>query len=102
MSFAVCLPYLLLLPFHPLGMAVLIGVGTLVLTAIGQAGDATVAGITIAVVMVAAALSPHDAWQQPLLRAVDTAVGIAIGLAASWLATASLLGGTRRAAVRGG
>jgi uncharacterized membrane protein YccC len=68
----------------------LVGVGTLVLTALGQAGDAGVAGITTAVVMVAAALSPHHAWQQPLLRAVDTAVGIAIGLAASWLAASTL------------
>jgi hypothetical protein len=55
------------------------------LTAIGHAGDVVVAGITTAVVMVAAALSPHAAWQQPRLRAGDTTVGIAIGLAASWL-----------------
>jgi hypothetical protein len=27
--------------------------------------------------MVVAAISPHDAWQQPLLRLVDTIVGIA-------------------------
>jgi uncharacterized membrane protein YccC len=32
-----------------------------------------------------------DAWQQPLLRAVDTAVGIAVGLAASWLLTTTPL-----------
>ena len=80
----------------------MVGVGSLVLTAIGQAGDAGVAGITTAVVMVAAALSPHDAWQQPLLRAVDTAVGIAIGLAASWLVTTSLADGARQPAARGG
>lgn len=90
LSLALCFAYLLFLPFHAWGLAALVGVGTLVLTVIGQAGDAGVAGITTAVVMVAAALSPHDAWQQPLLRAVDTAVGIAIGLAASWLATSTL------------
>jgi hypothetical protein len=45
---------------------------------------------TTAVVRIAAALSPHDAWQQPLLRAVDTAAGIAIGLAVSWLAGKTL------------
>ena len=101
-SFALCLAYLLFLPFHPWGLALLVGVGTLVLTASGQAGDAGVAGITTAVVMVAAALSPHDAWQQPLLRAIDTAVGIAIGVAASWLATTSLLYGARQPAARGG
>lgn len=85
-SFALCFVYLLFLPFHPWALAALVGVGTLVLTAIGQPGEAPVAGITTAVVMVAAALSPRDAWQLPLLRAGDTAVGIAVGLAASWLA----------------
>jgi uncharacterized membrane protein YccC len=38
-------------------------------------------GITTTVVMVVAAMSPHDAWQQPLLRVVDTVVGIAVGIA---------------------
>src|SRR5262245_1982597 len=90
-SFVLCFVYLIFLPFHPWGLAVLLGVGTLVLTAIGRSGDAVLAGITTAVVMVAAALSPHAAWQQPLLRAVDTAVGIAVGLAASWLATRTAL-----------
>ena len=36
-----------------------------------------------AVIMLAAALSPRAAWQQPLLRAVDTGAGIAVALAAS-------------------
>jgi|RhiMethySRZTD1v2_1073278.scaffolds.fasta_scaffold2911827_2 hypothetical protein len=40
--------------------------------------------------MVSAALSPTDAWQQPLLRAGDTAVGIVVGLVASWLAGGAL------------
>jgi hypothetical protein len=30
--------------------------------------------------MVVAAISPQDAWQQPLLRLVDTIVGIAVGV----------------------
>jgi uncharacterized membrane protein YccC len=68
-------------------------VRALVLSAIGRPGDVTVTGITTAVVMIAAALSPHDAWQPPLLRAGDTAVGIAIGLAASWLAITAFLFG---------
>jgi len=42
-------------------------------------------GITTAVVMVVAALSPHDAWQQPILRLADTLVGVAIGVAAARL-----------------
>jgi hypothetical protein len=34
-----------------------------------------------------AALSPHDAWRQPILRLVDTAVGVAVGVATAWLDT---------------
>ena len=41
--------------------------------------------LTTAVVMVVAAMSPHDAWQQPLLRVVDTVVGIAVGIACRWI-----------------
>jgi hypothetical protein len=33
--------------------------------------------------MVSAALNPHTASQQPILRLVDTAIGIGVGLAAS-------------------
>jgi hypothetical protein len=35
--------------------------------------------------MIVAALSPHAAWRQPILRLVDTAVGVAVGIAAAWL-----------------
>jgi uncharacterized membrane protein YccC len=85
LSFALCLGYLLLLPFHPLGLAVLIGLGAVILKLMGREAEAVTAGITTAVVMVVAALSPAPAWQQPLLRLVDTAVGIAVGLAAVWV-----------------
>jgi hypothetical protein len=30
---------------------------------------------------------PAAAWEQPIVRVVDTAIGIAVALAASWLAT---------------
>jgi len=82
LSFALCLIYLLILPFSPVGLVVLIGVGTLILTVIGRSGDTVTAGITTAVVMVVAGLTPHDAWQQPILRIIDTAVGVSVGLAA--------------------
>ena len=32
-----------------------------------------------------AAMSPQDAWHQPLLRLADTVVGIAIGVACKWI-----------------
>ena len=87
MSFALCLIYLLLFSFHPLGLAALIGVGTFALMAVGRDDDVVTSAITTAVVMVVAAVSPHDAWQQPILRLVDTAVGIAVGVVASSLAS---------------
>jgi Fusaric acid resistance protein-like len=84
-SFALCLIYLILLPFHPLALAALIGASALAATLIGRPGDAITAGITTAVVMVSAAPSAHDAWQQPILRLADTIVGVAVGVAAAWL-----------------
>jgi uncharacterized membrane protein YgaE (UPF0421/DUF939 family) len=83
-SFALCQIYLLLFPFTPLGLAALIGIGTLVVTALGRRDDIVTTGITTAVVMVVAAVSPEDAWQQPLLRLADTVVGIAVGVACKW------------------
>jgi uncharacterized membrane protein YgaE (UPF0421/DUF939 family) len=84
-SFAICLIYLAFLPFHPWALAVLIGVSALTVTLMGRPDDAITAGITTAVVMVTAALSPHDAWQQPILRMADTIIGIAVGIAAAWV-----------------
>ena len=78
-SFALCLLYLSLFPFRPVGMAALIGIGTVAMALLGRRDDIVTTGITITVVMVVAAMSPEDAWHQPLLRLVDTVVGIAIG-----------------------
>jgi hypothetical protein len=86
-SFALCLIYLLIFPFHVWGMAALIGIGTIVVTIMGRSDDTITTGITIAVVMVVAALSPHDAWRQPILRLVDTAVGVGVGVATAWFDT---------------
>jgi uncharacterized membrane protein YccC len=83
-SFALCLFYLLLFPFTPVGMAVLIGIGTVAMALLRRRDDIVTAGITTAVVLVVAAMSPEDAWQQPLLRLADTVVGIAIGVACKW------------------
>jgi Fusaric acid resistance protein-like len=84
-SFVFCLAYLTFLPFRPWALAVLLGASALAVTLIGRPGDAITAGITTAVVMVSAALSPQDAWQQPILRLADTVVGVAVGVAAAWL-----------------
>ena len=86
-SFALCLTYLLILPFHPAGLAALLGAGTLILMALGRRDDIVTTGITTTVVMVVAAMSPQDAWRQPLLRLADTVVGIAVGVAGKWVAS---------------
>ncbi len=74
LSFALCFIYLLFFPFHLWGLATLIGVGS---------------GITTAVVMVVAAISPDHAWKQPILRVVDTIVGVAVGVAGAWISLRS-------------
>src|ERR1700745_3500222 len=74
-SFALCLLYLSLFPFQSAGMAALIGVGTVVMMLLGRREDIVTTGITTAVVMVVAGMSPQDAWQQPLLRVVAPVVG---------------------------
>ena len=84
-SFALCQLYLLIFPFTPLGMAVLLGLGALVMAALHRRGDIVTTGITTTVVMVVAAMNPETAWQQPLLRLVDTLFGIAIGVVCKWV-----------------
>jgi hypothetical protein len=54
--------------------------------ALGRRDDVVTAAITTNVVMVVAAMSPQDAWDQPCLRRADTVVGIAIGVACKWMA----------------
>jgi uncharacterized membrane protein YccC len=83
-SFALCLIYLIFLPFHAWALALLVGASALAPTLIGRPGDAITAAITTTVVLVVAAVSPHDAWQQPILRFADTIVGVAVGVAAAW------------------
>jgi uncharacterized membrane protein YgaE (UPF0421/DUF939 family) len=84
-SFVLCLIYLIFLPFNIWAMAALIGLSALAVTLIGRHGDALTAAITTAVIMGVAALSPHDAWQQPILRFADTVIGVAVGVGTAWL-----------------
>jgi uncharacterized membrane protein YccC len=85
LSFVYCLIYLALAPFHLWALPLLIGVSALTAMLIGRPGDALTAAITTTVVLIVAAISPHDAWQEPIARFADTVVGVAVGLAAAWL-----------------
>ncbi len=86
-SCVLCFVYLLIFPFSVWGMAALIAIGAIALAMIGRADDAITTSITTAVVMSVAAIGPHDAWREPILRLVDTAFGAAIGLGAAWIST---------------
>lgn len=83
LSFALCLVYLLLFPFHAGGMAALIGIGAIIMMLAGRSEDIITTGITTAVVMVVAGISPQHAWKAPVLRLIDTSVGTVIGIAAA-------------------
>jgi Fusaric acid resistance protein-like len=82
-SFVFCLIYLAFLPFHAWALAVLVGASALAVMLLGRPGDAVTAGITTAVIMVVTAVSPQHAWEQPILRLVDTVVGVAVGVIAA-------------------
>jgi uncharacterized membrane protein YgaE (UPF0421/DUF939 family) len=86
LGFALCLVYLLITPFHPWALPTLIGLSALILLLMGRPGEVVTAGVTVVVVLVVAAISPHDAWEQPILRLVDTGIGVVIGFAAAWAA----------------
>lgn len=84
-SFGLCLVYLALFPFHLWAIALLIAIGAFALAIAGRPQDTMPASLTTLVVLVIASINPHDAWQQPILRLIDTAIGVAIGLAAVWV-----------------
>jgi uncharacterized membrane protein YgaE (UPF0421/DUF939 family) len=86
-SFALCLLYLLLLPFTPWGLAALLVCGTLIMMVLGRRDEIGLAAVTTAVVMLVAAIDPLDAWRQPLLRLMDTLIGIAVGVSCKWIAS---------------
>jgi hypothetical protein len=85
LSFILCLGYLLFLPFSSWGLAILIGIGAVILITINRPHDVITTSITTAVVMVVAGISPLHAWRQPILRLFDTIIGIAVGIAAVWI-----------------
>jgi uncharacterized membrane protein YgaE (UPF0421/DUF939 family) len=80
LSFVLCFAYLSFSPFNVWGMAALIGIGATIMILIGRRDDVVTTGITTAVVMVVAAISPEHAWRQPILRVVDTLVGTGVGI----------------------
>lgn len=97
LSFGLCLVYLLVFPFRVWGLVVLIAIGAIVLDLVGRSEDVITASITTTVVMVVAAISPQQAWRQPILRLIDTIVGIAVGIAGAWIGLRLATRGSNRA-----
>jgi len=52
---------------------------------IGQRDETGLTAITIAVIMIVAAGNPQNPELQPILRLVDTVVGITVGVACKWV-----------------
>jgi hypothetical protein len=88
LSFVLCLAYLLAFPFRLWGLVLLIATESIVLELIGRSEDIITASITTTVVMVVAGISPEHAWRQPVLRFLDTLVGIAVGVLGAWFGLA--------------
>ena len=87
-SFVICFVYLIFFDFSPVGMAVLIGLGVILVTLAGRPQDGMTVAISTAVILVIAGLAKDtQVWQEPLLRLVDTLVGIVIGVAVGTLVT---------------
>jgi len=97
LSFVCCFIYLLFFPFHPWGSAILIGVGAVAMSLLSRPDDIITTGITTAVVMVVAAVSQNHAWKQPILRLMDTIVGVAVGVVGAWISLRSGQRGSARA-----
>ena len=83
-SFVLCEIYLLLFSFHLWAIVVLIALGAFILTRAGRPQDVMPASLATIVVLVITSIDPHNAWQQPFMRLLDTAIGVVIGLAAAW------------------
>lgn len=88
-SFALCLLYLGLLPPATVAIPILVTVGTLVMILLNRRDDIITTAITTIVVMAVAIISPAHAWAQPLLRLLDTVIGISVGVACKWAADAA-------------
>jgi uncharacterized membrane protein YccC len=85
LSFILCFIYLLFFPFNVWGMATLIGIGAVAMSLLDRPEDVITTGITTAVVMVVAAISPDHSWKQPILRVLDTTVGVGVGVVGAWV-----------------
>jgi uncharacterized membrane protein YccC len=78
--------YLLVFPFNPVGMAILIGITVLLCQGIGIPGHARLAALTVAVVLVVSGLNPEIS---PLVNAatrfIEVIIGSVVAVAVVWV-----------------
>jgi uncharacterized membrane protein YgaE (UPF0421/DUF939 family) len=86
-SFVLCFIYLALISVNAAGIGLVIGLGTIVMMVLRRPDNIVTTGITTTVVLVVAALDPKHALEQPLLRLLDTVVGVAVGVLLKWAAS---------------
>jgi uncharacterized membrane protein YccC len=85
-SIMLCLVYLYVAPPSAVGMAILLAVGALIMILLDRREELITTGITTIVVMVVAMLSPNPRYQ-PLLRFIDTLVGVGMGVLCNFVVT---------------
>jgi uncharacterized membrane protein YccC len=84
-SFVLCFSYLWFLPFTAAGLTILVGAGTLIMMLLGRRDAIVMTGIATSVVMMIASMNGDDAWHEPLLRLIDSIVGMGVALACRWI-----------------
>jgi len=85
-SIVLCFAYLLVAPPGAVGMAILLAIGALIMILLEKRQELITTGITTIVVMVVAMLSA-DPRNQPLLRFIDTLVGVGMGVLCNFVVT---------------
>jgi uncharacterized membrane protein YccC len=98
-SIVLCWAYLYFAPPSAVGMAILLAVGALIIILLDRREELITTGITTIVVMAVAMLSP-DPRKQPLLRFIDTLVGVGVGVVCNLVVTVVFAGLSSKAAAQ--
>jgi uncharacterized membrane protein YccC len=99
-SIVLCLVYLYAAPPSAVGMAILLAVGALIMILLDRPEELITTAITTIVVMVVAMLS-SDPRNQPLLRFIDTLVGVGAGVLCNLMVTVVFARLSSKAAAQG-
>ena len=99
-SIVLCLVYLYAAPPSAVGMAILLAVGALIMILLDRREELITTAITTIVVMVVAMLS-SDPRNQPLLRFIDSLVGVGVGVLCNLVVTVVFARLSRKAAAQG-